>query len=111
MKRLLRYAPFRLRRANYVARHLDIPVVNAGTARMSILRRACLMRLRFAIAKEPSTLNVTILGDIQHSRVARSNIHLLGKFGCRFTLCGRPCGFPASSKESHGHANSLRVSD
>src|SRR5207245_10147875 len=35
-----------------------------------------------------SNLNVTILGDIQHSRVARSNIHLLGKFGCRFTLCG-----------------------
>ncbi|MGB4784507.1 MAG: hypothetical protein WAQ77_07315, partial [Candidatus Acidiferrum sp.] len=33
-------------------------------------------------------LNVTILGDLQHSRVARSNIHLLGKFGCRFTLCG-----------------------
>jgi len=33
-------------------------------------------------------LNVTILGDIAHSRVARSNIHLLGKFGCRFTLCG-----------------------
>src|SRR2546421_5549030 len=28
-------------------------------------------------------LNVTILGDISHSRVARSNIHLLGKFGCR----------------------------
>jgi len=25
---------------------------------------------------------------LQHSRVARSNIHLLGKFGCRFTLCG-----------------------
>src|SRR5260370_40931821 len=23
-----------------------------------------------------------------HSRVARSNIHLLGKFGCKFTLCG-----------------------
>jgi aspartate carbamoyltransferase catalytic subunit len=33
-------------------------------------------------------LNVTILGDLSHSRVARSNIHLLGKFGCRFTLCG-----------------------
>jgi aspartate carbamoyltransferase catalytic subunit len=31
---------------------------------------------------------VTILGDILHSRVARSNIHLLGKFGCKFTLCG-----------------------
>jgi aspartate carbamoyltransferase catalytic subunit len=33
-------------------------------------------------------LNVTILGDIKHSRVARSNIHMLSKFGCKFTLCG-----------------------
>jgi aspartate carbamoyltransferase catalytic subunit len=33
-------------------------------------------------------LNVTILGDILHSRVARSNIHLLSKFGARITLCG-----------------------
>jgi aspartate carbamoyltransferase catalytic subunit len=39
-------------------------------------------------------LNVTILGDIQHSRVARSNIQLLGKFGCRFTLCGPAMWLP-----------------
>ncbi len=32
--------------------------------------------------------NITILGDILHSRVARSNIHLLSKFGTRITLCG-----------------------
>ena len=37
-------------------------------------------------------LNVTILGDILHSRVARSNIHLLSKFGCRITFAGRRCG-------------------
>ncbi|HXX71917.1 MAG TPA: hypothetical protein VEI55_06450, partial [Candidatus Acidoferrum sp.] len=29
-----------------------------------------------------------ILGDILHSRVARSNIYLLSKFGVRITLCG-----------------------
>src|ERR1700721_2848726 len=39
-------------------------------------------------------LNVTILGDILHSRVARSNIHLLSKFGCRITLCGPPMWVP-----------------
>ena len=39
-------------------------------------------------------LNVTILGDILHSRVARSNIHLLAKFGCRFTLCGPAMWLP-----------------
>jgi aspartate carbamoyltransferase catalytic subunit len=33
-------------------------------------------------------LRLTILGDILHSRVARSNIHLLSKFGAHITLCG-----------------------
>src|SRR5947199_9391613 len=39
-------------------------------------------------------LNVTILSDILHSGVARSNIHLLGKFGCKFTLCGQAMWVP-----------------
>jgi aspartate carbamoyltransferase catalytic subunit len=33
-------------------------------------------------------LRVTITGDILHSRVARSNVHLLTKFGAKVTLCG-----------------------
>ena len=33
-------------------------------------------------------LRVAIIGDILHSRVARSNLQLLGKFGCQFALCG-----------------------
>jgi aspartate carbamoyltransferase catalytic subunit len=33
-------------------------------------------------------LNVTILGDILYSRVARSNIHALLKLGANVTLCG-----------------------
>jgi aspartate carbamoyltransferase catalytic subunit len=40
------------------------------------------------------SLNVTILGDILHSRVARSNIHVLTKFGSRITLCGPPMWVP-----------------
>jgi len=45
-------------------------------------------------------LNVTILGDLQHSRVARSNIHLLGKFGCKFTLCGPAMWVPRELERS-----------
>ena len=41
--------------------------------------------------------NVTILGDILHSRVARSNIHLLGKFGC------------ADHAVRAGHVDSARI--
>ncbi len=74
---------------HYVARHLDIPVVNAGDGTHEHPSQGLLDALTIRDRKgKISDLNVTILGDIQHSRVARSNIHLLGKFGCRFTLCG-----------------------
>jgi len=33
-------------------------------------------------------LRVAIIGDIAHSRVARSNVHLLSKFGVDIVLCG-----------------------
>ncbi|PNB40337.1 aspartate carbamoyltransferase, partial [Pseudomonas sp. FW305-130] len=37
---------------------------------------------------------VTIVGDIAHSRVARSNIHLLKKMGAKVTVCGPPTLLP-----------------
>jgi aspartate carbamoyltransferase catalytic subunit len=73
----------------FVARHLDIPVINAGDGTHEHPSQGLLDALTIRDRKGGiENLNVTILGDIQHSRVARSNIHLLGKFGCRFTLCG-----------------------
>src|ERR1700674_1520301 len=75
--------------ADFVARHLDIPVINAGDGTHEHPSQGLLDALTIRDRKGSiGNLNVTILGDIQHSRVARSNIHLLGKFGCRFTLCG-----------------------
>src|SRR3981189_2971016 len=75
--------------ADFVAKNLDIPVVNAGDGTHEHpsqgLLDALTIRDRLGTIEN---LNVTILGDILHSRVARSNIHLLGKFGCKFTLCG-----------------------
>jgi aspartate carbamoyltransferase catalytic subunit len=74
---------------DFVARSLDIPVVNAGDGTHEHPSQGLLDALTIRDRKGTiSSLNVTILGDILHSRVARSNIHLLGKFGCRFTLCG-----------------------
>src|SRR5947199_9267848 len=68
---------------------MDITVVNAGDGTHEHpsqgLLDALTIRDRLGTIKN---LNVTILGDFLHSRVARSNIHLLGKFGCEFTLCG-----------------------
>ena len=74
---------------DFVARHLDIPVINAGDGTHEHPSQGLLDALTIRDRKSTlQNLNVTILGDISHSRVARSNIHLLGKFGCRFTLCG-----------------------
>lgn len=75
--------------ADFVACHLDIPVINAGDGTHEHPSQGLLdaLTIRDRLGSI-SNLNVTILGDLQHSRVARSNIHLLGKFGCRFTLCG-----------------------
>jgi aspartate carbamoyltransferase catalytic subunit len=73
----------------FVARHLDIPVINAGDGTHEHPSQGLLDALTIRDRKGTiENLNITILGDIQHSRVARSNIHLLGKFGCKFTLCG-----------------------
>ncbi len=75
--------------ADFVARHLEIPVVNAGDGTHEHPSQGLLDALTIRDRKGSlRNLNVTILGDIAHSRVARSNIHLLGKFGCKFTLCG-----------------------
>ena len=40
-------------------------------------------------------VNVSIIGDIAHSRVVRSNIHLLTKMGANVTLAGPPTLMPA----------------
>ena len=75
--------------ADFVARHLDIPVINAGDGTHEHPSQGLLDALTIRDRRgKIDNLNVTILGDIQHSRVARSDIHLLGKFGCRITLCG-----------------------
>src|SRR6266700_3245435 len=81
--------------ADFVARHLDIPVINAGDGTHEHPTQALLDALTIRDRRGGiENLNVTIIGDILHSRVARSNLHLLGKFGCRFTLCGRPMWLP-----------------
>jgi aspartate carbamoyltransferase catalytic subunit len=81
--------------ADFVARHLEIPVINAGDGTHEHPTQALLdaLTIRDHVGNIEG-LNVTILGDIQHSRVARSNIHLLGKFGCRFKLCGPAMWLP-----------------
>ena len=74
-----------------MAAHLDIPVINAGDGMhehptQALLDAHTLLRHK----KTLKGLQVAIVGDIYHSRVARSTIYLLSKFGARITLCGPP---------------------
>jgi len=73
------------------ASHLDIPVINAGDGMhehpsQALLDAYTIMRHR----KTLDGVHLTIVGDIYHSRVARSAIHLFSKFGGKITLCGPP---------------------
>lgn len=74
-----------------MASYLDIPVVNAGDGMhehptQALLDAYTILRHK----KKLEGLHVAIVGDIYHSRVARSAIHLLTKFGVKITLCGPP---------------------
>ena len=72
-----------------LARHLDIPIINAGDGMHEHPSQALLDA--FSILRHKKTLKgirVAVIGDIYHSRVARSDIHLLSKFGADITLCG-----------------------
>ena len=76
---------------NVLARNLRIPIINAGDGMhehpsQGLLDAYTILRHK----KKLKGLRVAMIGDIQHSRVARSNIHLLSKFGADIVLCGPP---------------------
>jgi len=74
---------------NYVASKVNCSVINAGDGMHAHPTQALLDA--FTIRREKGTLDnlvVTIVGDIAHSRVARSNAHLLKLFGCEVRVVG-----------------------
>ena len=76
---------------NLLARHLDIPIINAGDGMHEHPSQALLDAYTILDHKDSlDGLKIVLVGDILHSRVARSNIHLLSKFGAKVTLCGPP---------------------
>jgi aspartate carbamoyltransferase catalytic subunit len=78
-----------------VARVTDAHVVNAGDGKHQHPTQALLDL--YAIRSELGRiegLHVAIVGDVLHSRVARSNIQALVKMGARVTLVGPPALIP-----------------
>jgi aspartate carbamoyltransferase catalytic subunit len=75
--------------AHFLTRWVDAVVINAGDGAHEHPTQALLdlltMSDHFASL---NGLNVSIIGDIAHSRVARSNIFGLNALGANVTLCG-----------------------
>ncbi|MEA2422298.1 MAG: aspartate carbamoyltransferase catalytic subunit [Thermoleophilaceae bacterium] len=81
--------------AGLVAGWTAASVVNAGDGKHEHPTQALLdlytLRRR---AGSLEGLNVWIVGDVLHSRVARSNILAFGRMGCKVTVCGPPTLIP-----------------
>ncbi len=79
-----------------LAQKVNCAVLNAGDGRHEHPTQALLDALTIRRAKgRLHRLNIAICGDIAHSRVARSNILLLGKMENRVRLIGPPTLMPA----------------
>lgn len=78
-----------------LARICSASIVNAGDGSHEHPTQALLDALTILDHKNSlRNLRVAIIGDITHSRVARSNCLLLGKMGAHITVCGPPTLIP-----------------
>ena len=75
--------------AEFAAQKLNIPIVNAGDGRHEHPTQGLLDMLTIRQSKgDLKGLEVAIVGDILHSRVARSNVWGLAKMGANVRLIG-----------------------
>jgi aspartate carbamoyltransferase catalytic subunit len=78
-----------------LSKHLDCHVINAGDGAHEHPTQALLDIFTIRQVKgRVAGLTVGLVGDIAHSRVARSNIHGLLKLGARVIVCGPPTLIP-----------------
>ena len=72
-----------------LTKHVNAHVLNAGDGIHEHPTQAWLDFMTITdYKKNLEGLKVVIVGDLSHSRVVRSNILLLNKFGCDVTVCG-----------------------
>ncbi len=86
--------------AHLLSRHLQCAIINAGDGQHEHPSQALLDAATIAAHKgDLEGLTVAIVGDIQHSRVARSNVFCLTKLGCQVRLCAPHSLMPAGIDE------------
>jgi len=103
--------------AEILARELSCGIVNAGDGAHEHPTQALLDLLTIREHKGHfDGLNVAIVGDITHSRLARSNIHGMRKLGMSVTIAGPPTLIPPGAQElgvkvSHRLEDAIRDAD
>ena len=86
---------------HFLSKHIPAAIINAGDGINEHPTQALLDA--FSIIQKFGSLQgrkVAIIGDIMHSRVAQSNIHLLTRMGAEVTVCGPPTLIPKYMKEA-----------
>src|SRR6187399_1048415 len=88
---------------HFLSQHIPAAIVNAGDG----INEHPTQALLDAYSMREKTgrlegLKVAIIGDIMHSRVALSNIHLLTKMGAEVIVAGPPTLIPKYIKEAFG---------
>jgi aspartate carbamoyltransferase catalytic subunit len=84
----------------FLSRKIDASIINAGDGAHEHPTQALLDA--FSIREKAGSLkniNVAIIGDILHSRVALSNIFCLKKCGAKIRVCGPPTLIPKHIEE------------
>lgn len=84
----------------HLSKILNVPIINAGDGFHEHPTQALLdlMTIR-EFKKDLKGLNVLIVGDIAHSRVARSDIYALQTMGANVSVCGPPTLVPPKAEK------------
>jgi len=94
-----------------LAERIGLPIINAGDGTHEHPTQALLDL--FTVREKKGTiqgLTLAIIGDITHSRVARSDIHGFAKMGARIRVSGPPTLIPPGIEEL-GVERCLRIED
>jgi aspartate carbamoyltransferase catalytic subunit len=96
---------------HFLARHCDCSIINAGDGPHEHPTQALLDAYTIRRHKgKLKGLKIAIIGDILNSRVARSNLLLLGRMGAHVTVCGPPTLIPHKVEKLKCKA-ALRIED
>lgn len=87
--------------AKFVAEHTPASVINAGDGTNEHPTQALLDAFSILEVKgRLDGLKIAIVGDVIHSRVARSNLYLLSKFDTEIVFVGPPTLLPLDAPEN-----------